>query len=204
MFKITVCHSEPVEVPALEPGSATQTASSAASLLHTAGAFSPVPVFHPIEPRVPIDKSRRTLPHWEQGGCTYFITYRLADAMPAAKLREWRWQLDLWLEHHPKPWYEKEWHEYRTRFEGPIQQWLDAGHGSCALKNPVVREIVVEAFHHHDGTRYHLGDYVINSTFTSGISARTRRKRRCRQPCVHIGRGRVSAAEASRITVCCG
>ena len=56
---------------------------------------------------------------------------------------------------------EKEWHEYRTRFEGPIQQWLDAGHGSCALKNPVVREIVVESFHHHDGTRYHLGDYVI-------------------------------------------
>ena len=24
-----------------------------------------------------------------------------------------------------------------------------------------MREIVVESFHHHDGTRYHLGDYVI-------------------------------------------
>jgi REP element-mobilizing transposase RayT len=152
MFKNTVFHEA--------------TARGTDAISNTFSVPAPVaevtfPAFQPIEPRVPIDKTRRLLPHWEQTGCTYFITYRLADAMPAAKLREWRWQLDLWLEHHPKPWYEKEWHEYRTHFEGPIQQWLDAGHGSCALRNPVVREIVVAAFHHHDGTRYRLGDYVI-------------------------------------------
>ena len=28
-------------------------------------------------------QTRRRLPHWEQQGATYFVTFRLADAVPA-------------------------------------------------------------------------------------------------------------------------
>jgi REP element-mobilizing transposase RayT len=143
--------TDPAELSTLTPPSVSQTPAPAVM----------APAFQPIERRVPIVKTRRNLPHWEQAGCTYFITYRLADALPAAKCREWRWQLGLWIEHHPRPWSEADWMEYHNRFEGPLQQWLDAGHGSCALKNPALREIVVESFHHHDGVRYHMRDYVI-------------------------------------------
>ena len=29
------------------------------------------------------------LPHWRQDGVTYFVTFRLADSLPQAKLDEW-------------------------------------------------------------------------------------------------------------------
>jgi REP element-mobilizing transposase RayT len=42
-----------------------------------------------------------------------------------------------------------------------MQKWLDAGHGSCVLKNSTLREIMASSFHHYDGQRYHLHDFVI-------------------------------------------
>ncbi len=41
-----------------------------------------------------------TLPHWRQDGCTYFVTFRLADSLPqsvVAKLKEKR---ERWLARH--------------------------------------------------------------------------------------------------------
>ncbi len=119
------------------------------------------PTFKPLNKEAPIEKTRRFLPHWEQEGCTYFITWRMADAMPAAKRRQWQEEMDHWQRHHPKPWDDATWQEYHDTFEGPIQQWLDAGHGSCALKQPALRDIIAASFRHYDGQRYHMGDYVI-------------------------------------------
>ena len=41
------------------------------------------------------------------------------------------------------------------------EEWLNAGHGSCALKQPALRDIIAASFRHYDGQRYHMGDYVI-------------------------------------------
>ncbi len=119
------------------------------------------PRFKPFDKEAPIQKTRRLLPHWEQDGCTCFITWRMADAMPAAKRRQWRAELDAWLEQHPKPWDAAVWQEYHSTFEGPMQEWLDAGHGSCALRDPALRDIIASSFHHYDARRYHIGDYII-------------------------------------------
>ena len=48
----------------------------------------------PLDKDAEITKSRRNLPHWEQAGCTYFITWRLADSIPAEKVRGWMAERD--------------------------------------------------------------------------------------------------------------
>ncbi len=114
-----------------------------------------------FEPEAPIEKSQRDLPHWNQAGCIYFVTYRMGDSIPAEKLHELERERFLWLKQHPKPWNDATWTEYSKRFEGPVQQWLDAGHGSCVLRADELRDVVVESFHRFAGARYDLGDYVI-------------------------------------------
>ena len=132
------------------PGCSTLTESSQHSIFQS---FSP--------DSSETEKSRRHLPHWQQEGCTYFITFRLADSMPAAELVRLREDLDAWKQQHPEPWDYKTYQEYQARFhEGP-EKWLDEGHGACLLARSELREIVANALHHFDGERYILDDYVI-------------------------------------------
>ena len=42
-------------------------------------------------------------------------------------------------------------------FRGRIDEWLDAGSGSCLLRNDDAAEIVAEALAHFEGQRYRLG-----------------------------------------------
>ena len=123
--------------------------------------LSETPDLQCLNPEAPIAITRRNLPHWEQAGCTYFITYRMADSLPAEKLRQLERERDLFCKQNPKPWDEATWRIYTQQFEGGVQQWLDAGHGSCVLEQSALRDIVAEGLHHFDGQRYQLGDYVI-------------------------------------------
>ena len=121
----------------------------------------PAPHFKPLNKEAEIHKHRRRLPHWEQDGCTYFVTFRLADAIPQEKLKAWQEQKEIWLKHHPQPWSEKTAGEYEERFVEGLQKWLDAGYGSCALQAEAVRTIVENALRHFDGQRYALDEFVI-------------------------------------------
>ena len=114
---------------------------------------SPVRFF---SPRAPLGRTRHHLPHWEQEGTSCFVTFRLADSLPEEKLAAWRAERNRWLAVHPGPLSEEDAEEYRDRFEGPVQRWLDAGHGECILRRPAVRGIVEDALRHFDGTRYVL------------------------------------------------
>ena len=117
--------------------------------------------FLPFTPTEQIDKSRRHLPHWEQAGCTYFVTFRLSDSIPATQLAECREELRTWHQHNPPPWNYKTFAEYELRFrEGP-EKWLDQGHGECLLADPAHRAIVAEALRHFDGERYVLDAFVV-------------------------------------------
>lgn len=42
-----------------------------------------------FNPWADIEKHGDTLPHWQQQGATYFITFRLADSVPKEKLDRW-------------------------------------------------------------------------------------------------------------------
>ncbi|MFZ4777006.1 MAG: molybdenum cofactor biosynthesis protein MoaE, partial [Terrimicrobiaceae bacterium] len=108
-----------------------------------------------------IDISQHRLPHWQQGSVWQFVTWRLGDSMPAGKLDEWECEKANWLQIHPQPWTEEQENEYHTLFSRRVDEWLDAGHGSCLLRNSECAGTVKKALMHFDGQRYQLGPFVI-------------------------------------------
>jgi putative transposase len=110
----------------------------------------------------------RNLPHWDIPGATYFVTFRLGDALPAAVLRELQFAVAGWLRTHRLE-DRSQLHglataqrqEFRRLFSIREERWLDEGHGSCILRSPATRAPVVETLHAFDATRYALDAYVI-------------------------------------------
>jgi REP element-mobilizing transposase RayT len=101
--------------------------------------------FRPYDPHSVVRQTWRNLPHREQPGATYFVTFRLADSLPAEvrnRLGEIRDLNDretfAWIDRH-----------------------LDAGSGSCLFSQTDPAEIVVSTLRHFDGNRYRLGAFVV-------------------------------------------
>ena len=119
--------------------------------------------FLPFDPKdhLTTSRTRRNLPHWDQSGATAYVTFRLADSIPRAKLDEWKAERDEWRSAHPEPWSEDDWREYQTRFLDRIERWSDRGYGRCLLRDPEVRTIVSDAFEFFDEERYRLDHFVI-------------------------------------------
>ncbi len=112
---------------------------------------------------------RRRLPHLVPPDATFFVTFRLINSIPQAKLREYRARKE-WLEAETKrllasgnadaP--EVTEHItrleefYRTWFE-TIETWLDrAETGEDWLRNETVAEIVTNSLHYLDPQSYEL------------------------------------------------
>jgi len=51
--------------------------------------------------------------------------------------------------------------DYHSRLSNRIDQWLDAGYGSCVLCVVACREVVAESLRHFAGQRYDLLAWVI-------------------------------------------
>jgi len=117
--------------------------------------------FRGLDPHGEIEITSRNLPHWRQTGAAYFITFRLADAVPTTLLREWKEELKTWLKFHPEPWDARTRYEYQRRFQESREEWLDRGHGSCLLREGFAAEIVAGALKHFQGTRYLLDAFVV-------------------------------------------
>jgi type I site-specific restriction endonuclease len=114
-----------------------------------------------FDPKEPVAFLSGDLPHWRQDGATYFVTFRLADSLPQERLEQWRKERDDWLAAHPEPHDEPTRKDYYERFPQRIQQWLDAGTGSCVLNLLEVKQLVENAFKHFDGARYSLDEFVV-------------------------------------------
>ena len=119
------------------------------------------PVFRPFDEHGELQRSRRNLPHWEQVGATYFVTFRLADAVPTSLASQWRDELQNWRRFHPEPLDDEGRKEYRKRFLQVREDWLDQGHGRCLLQEPKAAMIVAEALRHFDSERYYLDAFVV-------------------------------------------
>ncbi|HUE72585.1 MAG TPA: transposase [Pirellulaceae bacterium] len=118
---------------------------------------------------------QRNLPHWRQEGCTYFVTFRLIDSIPANVREHWEWEKSQWLNRHGIS-YDGEggtWRakfsrlpeDERTRFEKhfnrQVQGCLDRSLGRCRLRDCSCITIVRQELFRHDMNNYHLGDFVI-------------------------------------------
>ena len=80
-----------------------------------------------------------TLPHWDLEEGLYFVTFRLADSLPASLLRKYARTPTL---------------DEAQRRE--IELALDRGFGKCYLRDPRVAEIVSDALHFLDGKAFRL------------------------------------------------
>jgi putative DNA methylase len=86
------------------------------------------------------------LPHFDAPGTRQFITYRLADALPATRRREWEAFLAL---------------EDDEEKQRKIEAYLDTGYGECHLRDPRIADLVQENLWYHDGAKYRLLAWVI-------------------------------------------
>jgi putative transposase len=117
----------------------------------------------------------RNLPHWRQDGCTYFVTFRLADSVPDCVRRQWEQEKKEWLERHGIA-YDSErgrWRDaidrlppgeqfrFERHFNRQVQSCLDRGLGECHLRRSACVTVLREELLQDDGRRYHLGDFVI-------------------------------------------
>jgi len=117
--------------------------------------------FRGFDPHGEVVQRRRNLPHREQPGGTYFVTFRLGDSVPQPLLVQWREEQKNWLKHHPKPWNWKTEHEHKRRFVEDREDWLDRGHGSCLLRDSRAGQIVADALRHFNFKRYVLDAFVV-------------------------------------------
>jgi REP element-mobilizing transposase RayT len=105
-------------------------------------------------------RSRGYLPHLEISEGTYFLTFRLADSIPAALLVKFKSELlmknnsitpaDIFLG--------------KDEYEKKIQTLLDKGIGACWLSNPEIAEVVVKSLRQFEGERYFLHAWTIMPT----------------------------------------
>ncbi|MHB1319096.1 MAG: transposase [Anaerolineae bacterium] len=86
------------------------------------------------------------LPHWDAPNIIQSITFRLADSLPAS--------LELRRELESVP------DTPSARIER-VESLLDAGRGSCALRDPRAALIVEDALMYFDGDRYRLLAWVV-------------------------------------------
>ena len=88
------------------------------------------PGFRGLHTGLPIRIYIRHLPHWRQDGATYFVTFRLADSLPQAKLIELKNLRAHWEHTHPEPRSEKDWEEHAREVIRRTEVWLDESHGA--------------------------------------------------------------------------
>jgi len=138
------------------------------------------PVFLPMEWDEPwaVPGYRRNLPHWRLQGATYFVTFRLADSIPAAVARRWEEDRKDWYRQHGiDPHWEQSDQtrlhealqkvplELRAAFQREQQRRffleLDQCHGSCVLKAGPAHRVVSGALLHFHGERLWTGDFVV-------------------------------------------
>jgi len=108
-----------------------------------------------------ITVTRRNLPHWTRQNALYWVTFRLVDSLPGAKLNAWKAERELWVRKHPEPRTESEWREYDRRFGRKLESWLDAGYGECVLARPGIRGILRDCLLRFEGVRLLLPAAVI-------------------------------------------
>ncbi|MCZ7605593.1 MAG: transposase [Planctomycetota bacterium] len=138
-----------------------QDRSAGASPAQAVGASPTAPpesAFAPIDPRV-MKRHRGYLPHWEREHATYFVTFRLADSLPAdarKHIEEQRYDIVKTAEHLNRPLTDTERERLDQLYSITVDELLNAGHGACHLKAPDCAAVVAETLTKFDGERYAL------------------------------------------------
>ena len=124
-----------------------------------------------FDPDAPLTIHHGKLPHWRQECVIYFVTFRLADSLPQAKLDWLRHKKELWIRLNPGPHNARQQEEFHQRYTETIDRWLNAGWGSCILACPDCKAIMESSLRHFDGERYELGEFIVMPNHVHAIVA---------------------------------
>jgi REP element-mobilizing transposase RayT len=107
---------------------------------------------------------RGKLPHVKREGAAYFVTFRLADSLPASEIARLKHEHTVIVDQARAARRPLTWHEERQLLAWycqKVESLLDAGRGSCWLNQPEVADLVATALRFFDGQRYDLWAWVI-------------------------------------------
>jgi len=125
---------------------------------HTYKSDMPLNFFNPYQE---IDQSKNRLPHWQQVGAVYFVTWRLADSIPKDVLDNYFEDMENWLRHHPKPWDGRTEAAHHKLFSAKLDTLMDKGVGECLLRKPSNASYVSGALEFFEGERTSVLSYVV-------------------------------------------
>ncbi len=128
---------------------ATSTEITGKNMFH----LDPPPDFQGLRKDLPVETYQRYLPHWRQEGATYFVTFRLHDALPIEKQKLIQ---DLKRDserENPEPHTEEQLAELHRLVGTQSEKWLDAGLGGCLLRSSAHRNCLRSVLHFFDLTR---------------------------------------------------
>ena len=100
------------------------------------------------------------LPHWHQAGATYYVTFRLADSLPAQVLEAWHAEREE-LRAAARAGDDRAVRQLPRLATEQMEQRLDKGAGECLLAKPSCASIVAAALSHFDEHRYRLWAWCI-------------------------------------------
>ena len=154
----------------------------------------PATPFQFFNPAAPVEITHQNLPHWEQVGATYFITFRTKDSIPKDVMDRWMTGRREWLERHginPGD-LDLSWQieclpdllrkEYHQQFTSKWHDNLDECHGACVLRDAGLACVIADSLLHFDGVRCAMGDFVIMPNHVhllAGIPGRGAMRRLC-------------------------
>ena len=107
---------------------------------------------------------RGKLPHLKKEGAVYFVTFRLADSLPAHEVARLKHEREVILEQShaagsPLTWHEEQ--QLLAWYCDKVEALLDAGHGACWLSKPEAADLIAGAVQFFDGQRYELRSWVV-------------------------------------------
>ncbi|MDA1275083.1 MAG: transposase [Verrucomicrobia bacterium] len=104
------------------------------------------------------------LPHLKREGGTYFVTFRQAGTLPKEVLIRFKQERDAVLVQakaakRPLTWHEQE--ELFRWYSSRVDKYLDAGQGTCYLRDSALADLVTGAIQFFEGQHYELRAWVV-------------------------------------------
>jgi hypothetical protein len=120
---------------------------------------------HAQDGRATIEKRRGAyLPHWTRDGAWYAVTFRLWDSLPQHVIESWlfeRKNIVRTAEQMKRPLSKHEEDRLSQLYSDKVERYLDAGFGSCYMKDERIAREVSNALLHFEGQRYELAAWCV-------------------------------------------
>ncbi len=104
------------------------------------------------------------LPHWENESVIYHVSFRLADSIPEFLVRKWINERNSIIDianHENRLLTQEEIRRLQFLYSDNVEKYLDAGYGSCLLRDEAVAQIVKNSLEYYNCQQYLLHAWCI-------------------------------------------